>query len=254
VTEGRSPDDTSDDVALIARCADGDDPAWSEFLRRYGNFVDFMVRRALSSQAGRIPGPDEVADVRDEVLAWLVENDGRVLRTYRGESRLTSWIGVVIGRRARRIARRGAGLDAKTVSLDALTPEATSHLAFDARSEDAAGSRQAALGRLGAALEAIPERDRLLLKGAFYEKRSYTELAEELGVRPDSIGQLLYRAKQRLKKQLGDASFLEQLSGLFLVVLSSMCSASAGLACRFGQGPEAAARPAPGGPPSGREA
>lgn len=244
MTEGRSPDDTSDDVALIARCADGDDHAWSEFLRRYGNFVDFMVRRALSSQAGRLPGPDEVQDVRDEVIGWLVENDGRVLRTYRGESRLTSWIGVVIGRRARRIARRGAGLDAKTVSLDALTPEATSHLAFDARGEDAAGSRESALGRLGAALEAIPERDRLLLKGAFYEKRSYTELAEELGVRPDSIGQLLYRAKQRLKKQLGDASFLEQLSGLFLVVLSSVCSPSAGPACRAGQGPGAAARPA----------
>lgn len=219
MTEGRSPDETSADVALVARCADGDDDAWAEFLRRYGNFVDFMVRRALSSQGGRLPGPDEVIDVRDEVLAWLVENDGRVLRTYRGESRLTSWIGVVIGRRARRIARRGAGLDAKTVSLDALTPEATSHLAFDASGDDAAGSREQALGKLGAALDAIPERDRLLLKGAFYEKRSYTELADELGVRPDSIGQLLYRAKQRLKKQLGDARFLEQLSGLLLPLL-----------------------------------
>lgn len=210
--------DRSDDLELVTRCADGDDDAWSEFLRRYGAFVDFMVRRALSGQTGRIPPPDEVADVRDEILAWLVEHDGRVLRTYRGESRLTSWIGVVIGRRARRIARRGAGLEARTVSLDALTADATSHLAVETRAD--ASPREQALGRLGEALEALPDRDRLLLKGAFYEKRSYNELAEELGVRPDSVGQLLYRAKQRLKKELGDGSFLEALSGVVLAVLS----------------------------------
>lgn len=211
--------DASDDLELVTRCADGDDEAWAEFLRRYGAFLDFMVRRALASQGGRLPAPDEVADVRDEIVAWLVENDGRVLRTYRGESKITSWIGVVVGRRARRIARRGAGLDAKTVSLDALTPEATSHLAVET-GDDGARARQEALGKLGAALEALPERDRLLLRGAFYERRSYQDLAEELGVRPDSVGQLLFRAKQRLKKQLGDLAFLEQLSGLLLIALS----------------------------------
>lgn len=215
----RPPADASDDLALVTRCADGDDAAWSEFLRRYGAFLDFMVRRALASQGGRLPAPDEVADVRDEVVAWLVENDGRVLRTFRGESRLTSWIGVVIGRRARRIARRGAGLGSKMVSLDALTADATSHLAVDT-GDDAGQARQEALGKLGAALEALPERDRRLLTGAFYERRSYQDLAEELGVRPDSVGQLLFRAKQRLKKQLGDLAFLEQLSGLLLIVLS----------------------------------
>ncbi len=216
---GRPTADASDELELVTRCADGDDAAWAEFLRRYGAFFDFMVRRALASQGGRLPAPDEVADVRDEIIGWLVENDGRVLRTYRGESRITSWIGVVVGRRARRIARRGAGLEAKTVSLDALTAEATSHLAVESGQDDGR-SRQEALGRLGAALEALPDRDRVLLKGAFYERRSYQELAEELGVRPDSVGQLLFRAKQRLKKQLGDLAFLEQLSGLLLVALS----------------------------------
>lgn len=211
---------SADDLELVTRCADGDDAAWSELLRRYGNFIDFMVRRALSGTGGRIPGPDQVAEVRDEILAWLVENEGRVLRTYRGESKLTSWIGVVIGRRARRIARRGAGLEARTVSLDALTPEATSHLAVETSADR--GPREQALARLQQALEALPDRDRLLLKGAFYDKRSYVELADELGVRPDSVGQLLYRAKQRLKKELGDGKFLEALSGLIIIWLSSL--------------------------------
>jgi len=210
------------ELELVTRCADGDDAAWEDLLRGYGGFLDYMVRRALvSCRGGRLPDPHEVADVRDEVVAWLARDEGRVLRTFRGESRLTSWIGVVVGRRARRIARRGSGLAAKTVSLDALTPEATSHLAIEQPGGEAS-PREQALARLGAALEDLSERDRTLLKGAFYEKRSYTELADEVGVRPDSIGQLLYRAKQRLKKKLGGERFLEALSGLLPWVLISL--------------------------------
>ncbi len=208
----------SDEAALLGRCADGDDDAWSEFLRRYGAFLDYMVRRALvSARGGKLPAPHEVSDIRDEIVAWLLDKDGRVLRTYRGESRITSWLGVVVGRRARRIARRGQGLRQKTVSLDALTADATSHLAADA--ESSKSPREAALAKLADALEQLPERDRILLRGAFYEKRSYTELAEEIGVRTDSVGQLLYRAKRKLKKNLGGDAFLESLSGLLLVCL-----------------------------------
>lgn len=207
-----------DELSLIQRCADGEDAAWSELLRRYGAFLEFIVRRALA-QGGRLPAPDRVLEVKDEVLAWLIEDEGRVLRTYRGESRITSWLGVVVGRRARRIARRGSGLESRTVSLDALTAEATSHLARD-DGADEGSERQVALAKLGDALEQLPERDRALLRGAFYDKRSYEEMAEELGVRPDSIGQLLFRAKQKLKKALGDTKFLATLSVLATAVLS----------------------------------
>jgi len=118
---------------LVLRCADGDDGAWQELLRRYGAFLDYMVRRALvASRGGRLPSADEVVDLRDEVVAWLVADEGRVLRTYRGESKLTSWLGVVVGRRARRLARRGQGLRQKTVSLDALSAEGIARWAAEA--------------------------------------------------------------------------------------------------------------------------
>ena len=119
--------------------------------------------------------------------------------------------------RDRALARRGEGLRGKTVSLDALTADAASHLAIEER-EDAT-PRQLALKKLGEALATLSERDRALLQGAFYEKRSYSELADELGVRTDSIGQLLFRAKKRLKKNLGGMDFLESLSGLLLACL-----------------------------------
>lgn len=202
----------TEELDLLRRCADGDDEAWSQFLRRYGAFMDYMIRRALiATRGGRLPSADEVADLRDEVVAWLVQDEGRVLRTYRGESRVTSWLGVLVGRRARRLAQRGAGLRAQTVSLDALSEEAASHLAAPARPERS--PREEALAQLVAAVDELPARDRALLRGAFFDRRSYAELADELGVRPDSIGQLLFRAKNRLKKRLGGTKFLEALSG-----------------------------------------
>ncbi|MGE0712248.1 MAG: RNA polymerase sigma factor [Planctomycetota bacterium] len=204
---------SSEDQELIQRCAEGDDDAWSELFRRYGAFLDFIVRRALAGARGGVPDANEVAEVRDEVVSWLLQDGGRVLLTYRGESKLTSWLGVVVGRRARRVARRGEGLRHKMVSLDALTAEAASHLAVE---EEDQSPRQLALSRLAAAVEGLSDRDRALIRGAFYERRSYVDLAEELGVRPDSIGQLLFRAKSRLKKALGDKDFLSALSGCLL--------------------------------------
>jgi RNA polymerase sigma-70 factor (ECF subfamily) len=207
---------SSDEEELIQRCADGDDEAWSELFRSYGRFLDYVVRRSLSGAKGRVADPSQVAEVRDEVVAWLLQNEGRVLRTYRGESKLTSWLGVVVGRRARRIARRGEGLRAKMVSLDALSADAATHLACEPQDDS---PRQQALAKISEAVAELSDRDRTLLEGAFYENRSYAELAEALGVRTDSIGQLLFRAKKRLKKQLGGEDFLKALSGSVLASL-----------------------------------
>jgi RNA polymerase sigma factor (sigma-70 family) len=109
------------------------------------------------------------------------------------------------------------------VSLDALTEDASSHLSVQqavAADEDEA-LRAHALARMAAALDELPERDRILLRGAFFDDRSYEQLAQEVGVKPDSVGQLLYRAKDKLKKMFG-ATDLEKLSVLILIALSSL--------------------------------
>ena len=210
-----------EDVQLLRRCAKGDEAAWEDFLARYGPFIDFIVRRALTGvRRGTPPQATQVEEIREELLAWFLENDGRVLRTYRGESKITSWLGVVAGRRARRLARRGAGLRSKMVSLDALTAEAATHLAVeDAAAEEDQDVRAQALQRLASALEELPARDRALLRGAFFDERSYTDLADEVGVKADSIGQLLYRAKDKLKKKLGHLPFFDRLSGFVAALL-----------------------------------
>ncbi len=216
---------SSEDLLLLRRCAAGEDKAWEEFLSRYGPFLDFIVRKSwTATRRGVPPTQSKVEEIRDELITWFLENDGRVLKTYRGEAKLTSWLGVVAGRRARRLARKGLGLSSKMVSLDALTEDAATHLSVTeaAAADEDEAIRAQALARVASALEELPERDRSLLRGAFFEERSYEQLAQEVGVKPDSIGQLLYRAKDKLKKKLGNLPFFDKLSGLALILLSSL--------------------------------
>ena len=62
----------ADELDLIQRCADGEDAAWSELLRDYGRFLDYIVRRSLSG-GGRVADPNQVSEVRDEILAIFPE-------------------------------------------------------------------------------------------------------------------------------------------------------------------------------------
>ncbi len=62
--------------------------------------------------------------------------------------------------------------------------------------------RAAALVTLRTALDALPARDRLLLTLRYLEGLDYRAIAKALGLSPDSVGQLLHRAKERLALRL----------------------------------------------------
>ena len=52
------------------------------------------------------------------------------------------------------------------------------------------------------AMDALPEADRKIITLAFQEERSYKDIAKEMGISENSVGSLLKRAKEKLKKQL----------------------------------------------------
>jgi RNA polymerase sigma-70 factor, ECF subfamily len=210
------------DLELVSACADGDNNAWTVFLERYDKFLYFIIRRCGFSETRE----HEVDDFHDEILAWLLGNEGRVLRSFRGESKLTSWLGVVVTRQVRRLIKRKIQKDGGTVSLDALSLDAGTELA-DQNRNDRAGYKPEAIDALRTAISSLADRDRKLLIGFFIEKRRYEDLAKELGLKEASIGQLLFRAKNKLKKKLGGESFLEKLSGwipFFLYLPGSLLS------------------------------
>lgn len=181
MTEGAA----RDEALLVRRLAAGDDPeAWTAFVDGYGPLLQALAGRMLRRRTGRAADAD-VDEIVAEVFLALLRHDRRLLVRYDPTYRLSTWLGVLCRTAVLRHLRRrgrGAGAPAEEVA-DVRTPSAE-------QAERAAALREALAG--------LPDRDRLLLTLRFLEGLDYRAIARLLDVRPDSVGPLLTRAKERL--------------------------------------------------------
>jgi RNA polymerase sigma-70 factor (ECF subfamily) len=162
----------------------------------YGTLIAALARRLLARRQGRASDAD-VDEVVSRVFLALVRGERRLLRRFRPEFRLSTYLGVIcrteVGkylRRRRPLSIAMGGDETEEVPAD---PAAESPLGALVRQE-----RDAAVASLRQALDRLPPRDRLILTMKFLDGLDYAAIADALRVRRDSVGQLLHRAKQRL--------------------------------------------------------
>jgi RNA polymerase sigma-70 factor (ECF subfamily) len=185
---------------LVRACAEGDRAAWVRFVDRYGSLVAALARRMLRHRTGRA-GDADVDEVCGAVFLALLQGDRRLLRRYRPEFRVSTYLGVItrteVGRWLRAPAGRARSLDTgdRGASLE------------DTRAEEPSaalerGERADALHALRDALAELPPRDRLLLTLRYVDGLDYGQIAEALRVHKESVGPWLSRAKQRLARRV----------------------------------------------------
>ncbi len=136
--------------------------------------------------------PEDTEDLAAEVLLQLVANDYAVLRQFRGNSSLSTYL-TVIARRisVHELARRQAARE--------IQPAAPT-LAEPAEPED---NRQAGLEQLEEVerlLGKLPSREREVVRLHYIEGRSYEEISTDLNIPVNSIGPILSRARKKLRK------------------------------------------------------
>jgi len=170
-----------DERALVDRLIARDPAAWDRFVREYGTT---LVRAAAVVSAG------DAEDVAQKVCTLLLEADARLLRSFRGQSTLSTWLIGIVRNQALMTLRRE-----KTRA--ALPPRAPSAGRGPLEELLAVESDE----QLAAALAAIPPRDRLLLLLHYRDGLSHARIAAVLGVAVTSVGPLLDRARERLKKK-----------------------------------------------------
>ena len=183
---------------LVRACADGDPAAWERFVDRYGTLIAALARRMLARRTGHAVAAD-VDEVVSGVFFALVKGERRLLRRYRPEFRLSTYLGVIcrteVGRHARSSKRnpRSLGDDIEQEGVD---PGPTPSAALERR------EREDAVGSVRRAIDEMAPRDRLLLTMRFIDGADYGVIADVLRVRRDSVGQLLHRAKERLASRV----------------------------------------------------
>jgi RNA polymerase sigma-70 factor (ECF subfamily) len=191
------------ETELLRRCLAGERPAWEELVRRHVDVMYGMVCRVLPPGPGSGPHTD-AEDVVQAVFLKLWEDDRRRLSTFRGQSRLSTWLVAIARREAlERLRSEQRHRERSDVAAQA----AWERLQEDVRALGPSGPEQAVLAReasaaFTAAVAGLPPRDRLLVRLVYEDGCSYREAATVLQARENSIGPWLRRAQLRLRAVL----------------------------------------------------
>jgi RNA polymerase sigma factor (sigma-70 family) len=175
---------------LVAACLRGDQDAWEALVRLHANLVYAVIRRCGI-------GGDEAADLFQEV--WVAAWDG--LASLRDERVLAGWLATIAARQARRALRKRIqsivddGDRFENEAMIAPDPDPTPDVqALELEQSEA----------IKGAISSLSERDRKIVYAFFYDPSapSYAQIAERLGVSPETVGPLRTRCLRRLRATL----------------------------------------------------
>jgi RNA polymerase sigma-70 factor (ECF subfamily) len=170
------------DRDLLHRCLAKSEGAWEAFIDRYLALITHVVSVTLKSKYSETP--DQVRDdMVSEILLALVDDDFAILRRFRGQSSLGTYL-VVVARRiaARRLAKLGVQL----------------HLEYEPAADetDFAVDNQEEVQSL---LAELPETEATAIRMFHLEHRSYGDIGTHMGIPENSVGPLLSKARSRIR-------------------------------------------------------
>jgi RNA polymerase sigma-70 factor (ECF subfamily) len=193
------PATETNDEALAARAAAGDDAAFELIVTRYQSRVYRLACRLTGSEA------DAMDALQDTFLQVY-----RRLASFRGESRFGTWLYRIATNAALmhnrvRARQRAESLDAFLPGFDA----SGFHLGTPAELQSAASvdeivDRRLLAEKARAAIERLPEPTRVAFVLRDLEEMSTSDVAEVLGIEPAAVRQRVHRARLMLRGYLSD--------------------------------------------------
>jgi RNA polymerase sigma-70 factor (ECF subfamily) len=189
---------TNLDRDLLKRCLAHQPGAWNDFIDRFLGLVYHVIHHSAHLRSTPLR-PEDVEDMAAEVLLQIVAHDYAILRQFRGNSSLATYL-TVIARRicvhelARRFATREVQPSGERGDLD------------DVEAEDAPRTPGLeSLEEVEKLLSKLPSREREVVRLHYIEGRSYEEISTELNIPVNSIGPILSRARKKLRKDVKGA-------------------------------------------------
>jgi RNA polymerase sigma-70 factor (ECF subfamily) len=184
---------TPEDRALLQRCLNHKPGAWNDFVDRFLGLIYHVISHTAHLRSTPLR-PEDTEDLAAEILLQLVSNDYAVLRQFKGNSSLATYLAVI----ARRIcvhelARRSAAQEVRRPEGQ-LAPEPEE----PARPEIGLESLEEVEKILGK----LPSRDREVVRLYYLEGRSYEEISTQLNIPVNTIGPILSRARKKLRQDV----------------------------------------------------
>ena len=174
------------DRNLLDRCLAQKPRAWEDFVDRFLGLVVHVVNHSALSRSIRL-APEEREDLCADVFLALCKDDFGVLRHFRGQSSLATYLTVV----ARRVVVREL--------LGRKTPARLTTEPLDASSQE--GSERQLLDRdeVERLLHTLSGPEATVVRLYHLEGKSYQEIAAVVGLAENSIGSVLSRAREKMR-------------------------------------------------------
>ena len=177
------------DRNLLDRCLKRKHRGWEDFVDRFLGLVLHVIKHTAQARGIRLT-PQDRDDLCAEVFLQIVQDDFAILRRFRGQSSLDTYLTVV----ARRIVvRRMLAMQAQSTlgqNLAAHEPAASTPAP-----ETQLANREE-VQRLLAQLDGAEAQ---IVRMFHLEGRSYQEISQTTGVPENSIGPILSRVRARLR-------------------------------------------------------
>ena len=189
------------DRKLVQRCLSGDPQAWEAFVDRFVGLVLHVVRHTARSRSFRLSQPDE-EDLVAEFFVTVIRSDFAVLRRFRSESSLATYLTVV----ARRVVVREM---LKRFSGPPTGDVAGPHAAFASRgatvfeSPENRISNREEVERL---MRSLTGSEADVVRLYHLEGKTYREISTAIGIPENSIGPTLNRARAKMRQAMADSS------------------------------------------------
>ncbi len=184
------------DRSLLQRCLARKPRAWEDFVDRFLGLVIHVVNHSSSSRSIRLTVEDR-EDLVAAVFLAIVKDDLAVLRNFRAESSLATYLTVI----ARRVVVPEL---LKQKSPARLTTNGLSGSAEVVDEEDAE-ARSNDRDEIERLLEELNGTEAEVVRMYHLEGKSYQQISSDVGVPMNSVGPTLTRARRKMRSASSDA-------------------------------------------------
>lgn len=176
------------DRMLLEYCLDKRPFAWESFVDRFLMLIVFVVKRTAESRQIKLVEHDEF-DLVSDVFLTLLHDDFAILRRFRGQSSLATYLTVVARRVVvRKLVRLNRG--ASRFAADIAAPPEQSDIGLPSSSAD-----------LAAMLDVLQPSEASLVRMYHLERKTLEQISEATGMTTISVDAILEEARRKMHRR-----------------------------------------------------
>jgi RNA polymerase sigma-70 factor (ECF subfamily) len=179
------------DRQLLDRCLRHEPGAWNDFVDRYMGLIYHVIHHVAHARS-LVLSPPDIEDVAAEVFLGIVDDDYGVLRRFKGQSSLPTYLTVV----ARRLCVREVVKRHREAELG----HTTAHRASTGDDSSTEVEPVATAEEVERMLKELPEKEAEVVRLYHLNYLNYRQIGKQLGIPENSVGPILSRARLKLRR------------------------------------------------------